>query len=69
MGKDAKGSSRDLIKVLSRHSSGETKENHEKISQDSRSPGLDLNLEPTKYEAAMLTARLRRSIIIVSNSA
>jgi hypothetical protein len=42
--------------VLSRHLFGATEENHEKtLSQDSRSPGLDLNSVLPEYEAGVLT--------------
>jgi hypothetical protein len=41
--------------VLSRHPHGGTGEGHENISQDSRSPGQDLNPEPPEYEAGVLT--------------
>jgi hypothetical protein len=36
-------------------------------SQDSLSPGRDLNLVPAKYEAAMLTTRPRSSVQFVSS--
>jgi hypothetical protein len=39
------------FKVLSRHLPGGTEENHGNLSQDSRSPGRDLNSEPSEYEA------------------
>lgn len=32
---------------------GVTEENHEKLAQDSRFSGGDLNLRPTEYEAGM----------------
>jgi hypothetical protein len=42
--------------VLSRHFFGATEENHEKSrSQDSRSPGLDLNAILPEYKAGVLT--------------
>jgi hypothetical protein len=36
------------------------------ISQDSRSPGRDLNPGPPKYEAGVLTTRHRRLTIMTS---
>jgi hypothetical protein len=38
------------------------RKNHEKLSQDSRSPGRDLNPEPPEYEAGVLTTQPRRSV-------
>jgi hypothetical protein len=35
--------------------SGETEENHENLSHNSRSPGRDLNPGPPEYEAGVLT--------------
>jgi hypothetical protein len=52
------GSGMALFKVLSRHSSGGTEENHEKP----RSLGKDLNPGPTEYDAGVLTTRPRRSV-------
>jgi hypothetical protein len=40
-GKDLEGSSRGLIKVLSRHFAGGTEENTENLIQDSRCPGSE----------------------------
>jgi hypothetical protein len=34
------------------------------LSQDSRFPGRDLNLEPPEYEAGVLTTRPRRSVYL-----
>jgi hypothetical protein len=34
------------------------------LTQDSRSPGRDLNLGPPKYEALVLTTRLRHSLVV-----
>jgi hypothetical protein len=36
---------------------GGTEENHENLSQNSQSPGRDLNPGPPKYEAGVLTRR------------
>jgi hypothetical protein len=44
------------FKALSRNLPG-TDENHENLSNDSRSPGRDLNLGPPEYEAGVLTTR------------
>jgi hypothetical protein len=55
-------------KALSRNLPGGTEENHEKISQDIRSPGSDLNPGPPEYEAGVLTTRPRRSVSTVSNN-
>jgi hypothetical protein len=43
------------FKVLSLHSPRKTKENHEKLRRNSRSPGRDLNPEPPEYETGVLT--------------
>jgi hypothetical protein len=48
------GSGRDLNYVLSINMSGETEENHKKLSQDSRSPGRDLNQAAPEYRATAL---------------
>jgi hypothetical protein len=50
------------FKILSRHLPGGTEENHTHSYSDSRSPGLDLNLGPAEYEAAVLTTRPQRSV-------
>jgi hypothetical protein len=39
------------------------RKNTENISQDSQSPGRDLNLRPPKYEAGVLTTRLQCSVM------
>jgi hypothetical protein len=56
-------SDRGLIKELSRHLPGRTEENHEQLSQDSRSPSQDLNAGPQEYEAGVVSTRPRRSVI------
>jgi hypothetical protein len=38
-----------------------TEENNETLSQDSRSPGRDLNPRPPEYELRVLITRQRRS--------
>jgi hypothetical protein len=38
-------------KALIRQLPGETEENHEDVSYDSRSPGLDLNPGPSQHKA------------------
>jgi hypothetical protein len=53
------GSGRGHLKLLSRNFLGETKENHENLSQNSRSPGKNLNLGLPKQEAGMLTTQPR----------
>jgi hypothetical protein len=40
-----------------------TEENNENLSQDSLSPGQNLNPWPSEYEAGVLTARPRRSAV------
>jgi hypothetical protein len=45
------------FKVLSQHSHGETKENHENLSQGSWYPGWDSNPGPPEYKARVLTSR------------
>jgi hypothetical protein len=47
------------VKILSRHSPGETEENH---NQDSWSLGRDLNSGPPEYEAGVLTIRPQLSV-------
>jgi hypothetical protein len=42
---------------------GGTEENHENLSQDSRSPGRDLNQEHPEYKAGVLPTQPRRSAI------
>jgi hypothetical protein len=56
------------FKVLSRNSSGVTEKNLEKLSQDSRSPGRDFNLEPPEYEAGVLITRPRRAVRAVQTT-
>jgi hypothetical protein len=48
------------FKVLSRHSSGESEENHGNFSQDSRYTRRDLNPGPPEYEAGVLSTCPRR---------
>jgi hypothetical protein len=43
--------------VLFRHLRGETEQNHETLSQDSRSPSLYLNKGLREYEAEVETAQ------------
>jgi hypothetical protein len=45
------GSSMAQFKVLSHHLSGETEINQKMLSQDSKSPGQDLNPGLFEYEA------------------
>jgi hypothetical protein len=52
----------DQFKALSWHMPGRTEENHENLSQDSLSPGRDLNPEPPEYETGVLTTQPRRSV-------
>jgi hypothetical protein len=59
------GSGRGL-NVLSWNSPGGTKENHENLSQDRQSQGRDLNLEPSEYEAGVLTTGSRRSVSLAT---
>jgi hypothetical protein len=42
--------------MTSRHYPGGTEENNENLSQDSRSPGRDLNPGPHEYEVVVLSA-------------
>jgi hypothetical protein len=49
------GSGRGLIQGTMRHLPGGTDENHENLSQDSRSPALDLNPGPPEYETGVVT--------------
>jgi hypothetical protein len=46
------------VGLLSQHLRGETEKNNEKMNQDSRSPGRDLNQRPPENEERMLTTRL-----------
>jgi hypothetical protein len=46
-----------LFKVLSWNLPRRTEENHEDLSQDSRSLGRELNLNPPEYEAGVLTTQ------------
>jgi hypothetical protein len=57
-----------IFKVLSRHLPGRT-EDHENLSQDSRSPGLYLNPGPPEYEAGGLTTRPRLSVAYITTHA
>jgi hypothetical protein len=50
------------LKVLSRHLPGRTEENHENLSQVSRSPVRDLNPGTPEYEAGVLSTRPRLSV-------
>jgi hypothetical protein len=43
------------FKVLPWNLSGVTEENHENLSQNSQSPGQDLNCRPLEYKAGVLT--------------
>jgi hypothetical protein len=43
--------------VLSRQFPGETEENYENLSQNRRSPGRDLKLRLTEYEALVIITR------------
>jgi hypothetical protein len=52
-----------VFKVLARHSPGRTEENNESLSQDSQSPSRDLKIGPLEYEAGVLTAQPRQSVI------
>jgi hypothetical protein len=56
------GSGRGLIHVLSQNFRGGTEENHEPLSQDSRSSGRDLIADLNTKQAGMLAARPRRSV-------
>jgi hypothetical protein len=58
------GSDRGLMygSLLSRHLSGGTEENHETLSQDSWSPGLNWKSGPPEFEAGVPTTRPRRSV-------
>jgi hypothetical protein len=49
------------FKILSQHSPGGIEENHEISVRIARCWGQDLNPVPPKYEAGVLTARLRHS--------
>jgi hypothetical protein len=49
------------VKVLCRHLRIETEENHENLSQDSRSPDRDLL---PQYEAGVLTTRPQSSVTV-----
>jgi hypothetical protein len=48
------------FKALSRHSPGGS--TTKKLSEDSRSPGIDLKAGPPEYEAGVLTTQPRRSV-------
>jgi hypothetical protein len=52
------------FKVLPKHSPGQTKENHETLSQYSPSPGLSLNPVSPENESGvgLLTTQPRRSV-------
>jgi hypothetical protein len=49
------------FKVLSPYLLGGTEKNHENLSQDSRSPGRDLNPRRPEYEVGVSTTLPRRS--------
>jgi hypothetical protein len=51
------------FKVLLRHLPGGTTKTTTNVSQVSRSPDRDLNPEPTKYEARVLTTQPRRLVV------
>jgi hypothetical protein len=53
-------SDRGLFQVLSWHLPGETEDNHENLSQNSPSPGRDLNPGPHEYETGLLNTHLQR---------
>jgi hypothetical protein len=53
---------RPNFKVLSRYLPVGPEENHKNLSQDSGSPGRDLNPGPRKYEAGVLTTPLWGSV-------
>jgi hypothetical protein len=55
------------LKGLSRHSSWVTGENHEQLSQNSRSPSWDLNPGPPEQEAEVLTTQPQRLMALVFN--
>jgi hypothetical protein len=46
---------RPNFKALSQHLPGETEENHENVSHNSRSCDLELSLGPPEYEAGVFT--------------
>jgi hypothetical protein len=50
------------FKVLYHYLPVGTEENDENLSQDSQSPGRDLNPGPPEYEAEVLTTRSRSSV-------
>jgi hypothetical protein len=50
------------FKVLSWYSTEETEENHEELSEDSRSQGWNLNPGPPDYQAEVLNTQPRRSV-------
>jgi hypothetical protein len=54
-GKYMKGSSLGVDNLLSLHLPRVTEENHERLSQDHRSPGRDLKPGLPNYEAGVLT--------------
>jgi hypothetical protein len=60
IGKDKEESGRGLIQGTIPVLSGGTEQN--RLSQDSRSPGRDLNTGRPEYEAGVLTTRPRRSV-------
>jgi hypothetical protein len=60
--KDVEGSGHGLIlRNQFQHLPGRTGENNEQLSQDSLSPGRDLNPGPPQYDAGVLTSRPRRT--------
>jgi hypothetical protein len=54
------------LKVLSWHLLEGLRKNHKNVSQDSWSPGRDLNPGPSKYEAGVLTTQLHSVVINMS---
>jgi hypothetical protein len=52
------------FKILPRHLTGGTEENHGKPqSQDIRSPDCDLNPGPPEYESGVITTQHRQTVI------
>jgi hypothetical protein len=50
------------FKVLSRYLPGGLRKTTKNLTQDSRSPGRDLNPRPPEFEARLLTTRPRYSV-------
>jgi hypothetical protein len=49
--------------ILSYYLPGATEENHKNLSQDSRSPGQDLNPRSPKYKAGVLNTQPQCSVL------